>query len=207
MDFGAVAVDAAKGAAAGSLVPGVGTALGAAGAVALDLAPELARWLFGPGSAPVVMAVQGAIGAVTGSTDPDVQVARVADPTVATALRVQLAQIAAQAAAARDAAQVSEITALLADVAGARAQTLALAQAGSALSWGAPVVSVVVLTTFGAVVSLVLFRTVPPGSEAVLNVLLGTLGAMATSVVGYWVGSSVGSVRKDDRLARLEGQR
>ena len=207
MDFGAVAVDAAKGAAAGSVVPGIGTALGAAGAVALDLAPELARWLFGPGAAPVVMAVQEAIGAVTGSTDRDVQVARVADPTVATALRVQLAQIAAQAAAARDAAQVSKITALLADVAGARAQTLALAQAGSALSWGAPVVSVVVLATFGAVVSLVLFRTVPSGSEAVLNVLLGTLGAMATSVVGYWVGSSVGSVRKDDRLARLEGQR
>ena len=49
----------------------------------------------------------------------------------------------------------------------------------------------------------------PPGSAkstyASLNVLLGTLGAMATSVVGYWVGSSVGSARKDDRLALLEG--
>jgi len=51
----------------------------------------------------------------------------------------------------------------------------------------------------------------PPGSAkstyAVLNVLLGTLGAMATSVVAYWVGSSVKSVRKDDRLARMEVQR
>ena len=207
MDFAAVAVDAVKGAAAGSVVPGIGTALGAAGAVALDLAPELARWLFGPGSAPVVTAVQDAIGAVTGSTDPDVQVARVADPAVATTLRVQLAQIAAQAAVAADAAQVAAITAVLADVAGARAQTLALVQSGSALSWGAPVVSVVVLVTFGLVVSLVLFRTPPAGSEVVLNVLLGTLGAMATSVVAYWVGSSVGSVRKDDRLARMEVQR
>ena len=71
-----------------------------------------------------------------------------------------------------------------------------------AMAWGAPVVSVVVLVTFGAVVSLTLLRTIPPGSEAVLNVLLGTLGAMATNVVGYWVGSSAGSAaRKDERLA------
>ena len=56
-----------------------------------------------------------------------------------------------------------------------------------------------------------LMLLMPPGSAkstyASLNVLLGTLGAMATSVVAYWVGSSVGSVRKDDRLARLEVQR
>ncbi|HEY0206362.1 MAG TPA: hypothetical protein VGC15_19700 [Acetobacteraceae bacterium] len=73
----------------------------------------------------------------------------------------------------------------------------------SVMSWGAPVVSVVVLVTFGGVVSLTLLRTIPSGSEAVLNVLLGTLGAMATNVVGYWVGSSVGSARKDDRLAEV----
>lgn len=56
-----------------------------------------------------------------------------------------------------------------------------------------------------------LMLLMPPGSAkstyAVLNVLLGTLGAMATSVVAYWVGSSVKSVRKDDRLARMEVQR
>lgn len=52
-----------------------------------------------------------------------------------------------------------------------------------------------------------LMLLLPPGSAkstyAVLNVLLGTLGAMATSVVTYWVGSSAGSARKDARLARL----
>ena len=56
-----------------------------------------------------------------------------------------------------------------------------------------------------------LMLLMPPGSAkstyASLNVLLGTLGAMATSVVAYWVGRSVGSVRKDDRLARMEVQR
>ena len=54
-----------------------------------------------------------------------------------------------------------------------------------------------------------LMLLLPPGSAkstyAVLNVLLGTLGAMATNVVGYWVGSSAGSARKDARLAQREG--
>ncbi len=70
-------------------------------------------------------------------------------------------------------------------------------------AWGAPVVSVVVLVTLGTVVSLVLLRAIPAGSETVLNVLLGTLAAMATNVVGYWVGSSAGSARKDERLAEV----
>jgi len=51
-----------------------------------------------------------------------------------------------------------------------------------------------------------LMLLLPPGSAkstyARLNVLLGTLAAMATNVVGYWVGSSAGSARKDARLAQ-----
>jgi len=58
MDLSQVAADAFKGAAAGSIVPGVGTALGAVGGIALDLAPEIGRWLFGPDAAPVTLAVQ-----------------------------------------------------------------------------------------------------------------------------------------------------
>lgn len=202
MDLAQVAFDAAKGAAAGSVVPGIGTALGAAGAVALDIAPELGRWLFGKDAAPVTAAVQGAITAVTGATDPEAQLAALQDPATASALRIQLAAIAAQQANGAHQALLAQLT----DVANARATTVQLAQAGSPMAWGAPVVSVVVLLTFGAVMSMVLFRTIPPGSETVLNVLLGTLGAMATSVVGYWVGSSVGSARKDDRLSRLEAE-
>ena len=194
-----------QGAAAGSVVPGVGTALGAAGGLALDLAPELGRWLFGPGAAPVIQAVQGAVAAATGTEDPAAQAIALQDPARAGGLRVQLAQIAADRAAAAEDAFTARLTAALADVAGARAMAVSLASAGSPLAWGAPVVSVVVLLTFGVVVSLVLFHQVPPGSETVLNVLLGTLGAMATSVVGYWVGSSIGSVRKDERLARRDG--
>ena len=52
-----------------------------------------------------------------------------------------------------------------------------------------------------------LLLLLPPGSAkstyAILNMLLGTLAAMATSVVSYWVGSSAGSARKDEHIARL----
>jgi hypothetical protein len=40
------------------------------------------------------------------------------------------------------------------------------------------------------------------GIYMILNMLLGTLAAMATSVVAYWVGSSAGSAQKTDLLAR-----
>lgn len=203
MNWTQVGEDAAKGAAAGSVVPGVGTALGAVGGVALDLAPELGRWLFGSDAAPTVAAVQGAVAAVTGADQPAAQIAALADPDVASQLRVQLANIAASRAAAAEQAAQEKLTAQLNDVANARIMALQLAQTKSVASWGAPAVSVVVLFTFGAVVGLTLLRSLPQSAEPVLNVLLGTLGAMATNVVGYWVGSSAGSARKDERLASL----
>lgn len=203
MDWAKLGEDAASGAVAGSAVPGVGTALGAVGGVALDLAPELGRWLFGSNAAPTVAAVQGAVKAVTGTDQPAAQIAALADPGVASELRVQLANIAADRAAASEQAAQDKLSAQLADVANARAMALQLTQVGSAASWGAPAVSIIVLFTFGAVVGLTLLKSLPQSAEPVLNVLLGTLGAMATNVVGYWVGSSAGSARKDARLASL----
>lgn len=206
MDWLKVGMDAAKGAAAGSVVPGIGSALGAAGGVALDLAPELGRWLFGPESAATVAAVQSAVQSVTGATQPDAQISALANPDVAKELRLQLASIAAERSAAAAKAAQEQLMAQLADVANARATTVQLAQSGSHLAWGAPVVSVIVLLTFGGVMALALLRSLPANAEPVLNVLLGTLGAMATSVVTYWVGSSAGSARKETRLASLAGR-
>jgi hypothetical protein len=90
----------------------------------------------------------------------------------------------------------------LKDVADARAQTVALAQAHSTVQWAPAIVSAVVLSTFGTVMWLALTRSLPAGSETILNMLLGTLAAMATSVVSYWVGSSAGSAQKTDLLYR-----
>lgn len=86
------------------------------------------------------------------------------------------------------------------DRASARSQTVELAKAGSNIAWGAPVVSVVVLLTFGVVLALVLTKSIPPGQETTVSLMLGALTTMATAVVSYWVGSSAGSAAKDKLL-------
>ena len=203
MDLTQVVEDAGKGAAAGSVVPGIGTALGAVGGVVLDLAPEVGRWLFGADAAPTVTAVKAAVEAATGSSEPMTQAEALADPEKASALRVELARIAAERAASAATTAHAALVAHLDDVANARTTTVQLAAAGSGVAWGAPTVSVVVLLTFTGVMAIALTRSIPSNAEPVLNVLLGTLSAMATSVVSYWVGSSAGSARKDARLASL----
>lgn len=62
-------------------------------------------------------------------------------------------------------------------------------------------ISTVVLALFGMATALTFIWPAPPGAEAILNVLLGSLGAMAVQVVSYWVGSSSGSARKTELLA------
>lgn len=182
---GRLAVDGLKGAVAGSVVPGLGTGIGAAIGVATDLVPALAGALAGANgaavSAQVVEAMKPAL------ADPSA----LHDPEQLTPLRIELARIA-----------LDDETARLSDVADARSTTVQLATAGSPIAWGAPVVSVIVLFFFGAMTTLLMTRVVPTGSEGVLNVVLGTLGGMATSVVSYWVGSSAGSARKDGILAQ-----
>ncbi len=68
-------------------------------------------------------------------------------------------------------------------------------------SWASPAVSIVVLVMFGSVIIVTLLHAIPAGSETVLNVMLGTLGGMASGVVNYWLGSSAGSARKTELLA------
>ncbi len=177
--------------------------------LAISIAPEIAKFLFGSGSAParVTAQVASAVQSVTGA-DPSTadgitaaQAALAGKPELAVQLRTKLAEIAAQAEADQRKADLAALQAQLADVASARAQTVALAKAGSEIAWGAPVVSLVVLGTFGVVMWGALTRALPPGSETILNVLLGTLAANATAVVSYWVGSSRGADKKDSTLS------
>lgn len=63
--------------------------------------------------------------------------------------------------------------------------------------WGAIIVSVVVLGAFTVVAVLLFSRTIPAESKEIALMIFGGLNSMASGVVGYWVGSSIGSARKD----------
>jgi hypothetical protein len=170
--------------------------MGALLPLALSLAPEIGKWLFGTAGASTAAAVVQAVQTVTGATDDTAAAAALArDPTLASTLRLQLAQIAA----------TQEEAARQADLATLTAQNVALPPAHLAIAYGPPLVSLAVLVTFGVVLLVTLTNPPPAGSATVINMLLGTLAAMATNVVGYWVGSSVGSARKDAALTQPRG--
>ena len=177
--------------------------MGALIPLAISLAPEIGKWLFGAAGEATATAVANVVQTVTGTADVTAaQQVLARDPHVAARLRLELAKLAAQAEEQTRTAELDSLAARLRDVQDARAQTVALAKAGSAVSWAPAVVSMVVLVTFGVVMWAALTRSLPSGSETILNMLLGTLAAMATSVVAYWVGSSSGSDRKTDLLYR-----
>lgn len=179
-----------KGAAAGAALGPIGAAAGGALGLAMDLLPGAAH-LFGADAATAARVVQ-TVAAVTGSSDPAQQALAASDPHVAADLRVQLAQIAADQQAAQ-----------LADVADARQQTVQLAQAGSKISWGAPVISIVVVAGFFvAFGSLMWVQAIEDaGVSAMVNMMTGGLVAGLTTVLSYWLGSSAGSQRKTELMA------
>ncbi len=167
---------------------------------ALTIAPEIACWLTGQTAEATTTAVFQSVQAVAGTNDAAAATAAVqGDPLLAAQLRVQLARIAAD----RDqAARTADMAALAATLSSAILSEVTAAP-NKASAWSAAIMSAAVLLTFGIVMALVLVFGMRPGSETTSNMLLGTLAAMATSVVSYWVGSSAGSARKDDRLAQL----
>jgi hypothetical protein len=169
--------------------------------LALSLAPEIGKWLFGDKGEAVAQDVAQAVQTVTGTSDPDGAHAALArDPQLASQLRVQLAQIAAAQDAAQRQAELAELQASLGDVQNARSQTVALAQAHSSVQWGPVVVSVAILAAFATLVWALLTKQLPPGVEAAQQMVLGALVSGFTAVVSYWLGSSSGSARKTELL-------
>jgi hypothetical protein len=194
--------DAAKGAATGAALGPIGAIAGGVLGALTDVLPALGVHLFGDHGQAVAQSAIQIASAITGKTDPTPADIAALTPDQATELRVQLAQVSAQADAVAQSAQVEALKAALADVANARSATVDLAKVGSHIAWGAPAVSIMVLATFAAVMAVAMLRTLPPGSESILQMLLGSLGTMAASVVSYWVGSSAGSAAKNDLLYR-----
>lgn len=111
------------------------------------------------------------------------------------------AEAAARKVEATHGPLADEVQAFLADRQDARRTTVELAQAGSGIAWGAPLVSVVVMAGFAVISYLAIYA--PPAQRETLLFLLGAWNGLAVSVVAYWVGSSVGSKDKDALLAAL----
>lgn len=97
----------------------------------------------------------------------------------------------------------ADLEAILRDRQGARDHTVALLDKGSAMAWGAPVVSLIVVIGF-VVLSLLAMKPEAAGvrSDVVLY-LLGAWQSLATAVISYWVGSSAGSASKDVALKQM----
>lgn len=72
--------------------------------------------------------------------------------------------------------------------------------------WGSVVLSFVIIVAFGVMIFVVLMRTVPNENQALANVLLGTLTALAVQVGNYWLGSSAASEHKDATIANAQAE-
>ena len=164
----------------------------------LGLAPTVAEWILGDKTGKAVGKVTSIAQDILGTGDADqIERAVAADPNLA----LQFKQAVIQAAAEDKRMELEAMKAQLADVASARAQTVELAKAGSAIAWGAPVISTIITVGFFVMLWLVIIREIPEGSQQLANIMLGSLGASFTAVVSYWVGSSAGSAQKTAVLA------
>ena len=67
------------------------------------------------------------------------------------------------------------------------------------------VVAAAIIAGFFGLVSLMAFRDIPVANHDVLLILVGTLAACVSSVVGFYFGSSSGSQAKDSIIQNLKG--
>lgn len=163
----------------------VGPLLGAGGTVLGTLVGGPAGSVLGPLAGKVLAEALGC------APTPEAVGGALAQPGAA-------AVVAGVEAAHAPALQAAERT-YLDDIADARRQTVALAEAGSSIAWGAPVVSVLIVAGFLALVFGVMFRTVPDGQATFM--LFGALATAFGQVTSYWLGSSASSKSKDVTIA------
>lgn len=152
----------------------------------------------------------GPLGATIGGALGNVVAGALGVPATPEAVSTALATtdadtIKAKLADLESARQTELVTyqAQLGDVASARAQTIALAHEGSAIAWGAPIVTAAVLGTFALIMFAVAFRGIPPGDNSVIIGLVETLKVLSVACVSYWVGSSSGSKRNSDAIRNI----
>jgi hypothetical protein len=166
----------------------------------LGLAPTVASWILGDKTGAAVTKITGIAQDLLGTSDAaGIEKAIAADPNLA--LQFKMAVMQAEADARRQ--EFDTLQAQLADVQSARNQTVRLAEAGSVIAWGAPIISILITVGFFAMLYVVIRQEIPESSQTLANIMLGSLGTSFTAVVGYWVGSSAGSAQKTNALEKL----
>jgi hypothetical protein len=174
-------------------------AAGVAG-VLVETLPSIASWIFGDKTGKAVETVTGIAREVLGTDDPaGIERALATDPNIA--LQFKMAVIQAEADARRH--ELETLQTQLADVASARNQTVELAKTGSAIAWGAPIVSVLAIAVFAGFVAMLFFKVAPPGMTEALLLLGGSAATGYGMVLSYWLGSSSGSAAKDVALRQV----
>ncbi len=163
--------------------------------LALAVVPELIKALAGDRAGTLATQVAGVVQQVTGTDSAAQAQKRLADdPTLATTLRVRLAELALESQKAADLAaeqrrqgELAEIQRALENTQGARATMAGLAAGRSALMAGGVHAA--------------------PGDTNVINIVNIAVGALATAfatVVNFWLGSSHGSRSKDEAVTRMQ---
>lgn len=162
-------------------------------------APILGGALGGPAGAAAATTIVGALAEALGVEATPEAVGRAIEQKPEAPIVVR--RVEAQQAPA----VMEEVNAYLRDVQDARSTTVALVDKGSAIAWGAPVISLVVMIGFAVLSYLAIYADLR--QREVLLFLLGAWSSLATGVVQYWTGSSIGSRDKDSLLARLAARR
>jgi hypothetical protein len=99
--------------------------------------------------------------------------------------------------------EVENFKAQLADIQDARATTVQYVQAGSSLSLGAVIVSIVVCIGFVGISFLAMKPELAGVDKSVTLYLLGAWQGLATAAVSFWIGSSSSSAAKTDQITAL----
>jgi lysozyme family protein len=175
-------------------------------AIAAQVFPAIISALAGDKGGAIATQIAQAVTDVTGAkTADDAKQKVAADPKVAADLQVKLAQIALDAQKAASQQDIAEDALALDSTKSARTTLQALAALGKPLPDPPAYVSYIVIAGFFVTV-LLLFSPLPKmvGTDGavlqIINICIGALTAAFTTVVQFWLGSSLGSKNKDNAL-------
>lgn len=177
--------------------------------LAITLVPQLLQFFAGDKGGQIGKKVTDAVADVTKTRSTEEAIKKVnEDPKIKANLQAQLAQIALAAQRAsyedaqseRDAAYKADLLALQ-STAGARQAALGFAASGP---WNASAPAILSYTVVAGFLVILGFMSAgklnPPNNDGLfqtMNILIGALAAAFATVLNFWLGSSLGSRRKD----------